>query len=147
MNLNFNIINLTQIMTTLANQLKKYKKIHSVEIWNENNKTWFILKYEWPKYYQGFVLQSNKVLGSLNPTLIQIGKKNDLIDSLCKLCDSPSKLNLNVQDDIIEHPVYKDRKHSIRRKTPLKINGWDCILEPTHNKHFAITSFQYDKIN
>ena len=64
-------------MSYLANELKKYKQIHGVEIWNENNKTWFILKYEWPKYYEGFVLQSNKVLGSLNPTLIQIGKKND----------------------------------------------------------------------
>ena len=134
-------------MSYLANELKKYKQIQGVEIWNENNKTWFILKYEWPKYYQGFVLQSKKLLGSNNPTLIQIGRKNDLIDALCKLCDSPSKLNLIVHDEIIEHPLYKDRKKIIRRKTPLEINGWECILEPTHAKHFAITTFQYDKLN
>lgn len=141
------VITQYKIMTELMNELKKYKQINGIEIWNETNKTWFILKYERPEYFKGFVLQSKKLLGSTRPTLIQIGKKNDLIDALCKLCDSPSKLNLIVHDDFIEHPLYKDRTQCIRRKTPLEIDGWESLLEPTHDKHFAITTFEYDKIN
>ena len=117
-------------------------------LWNETNKTWFIIKYERPEYFEGFVLQSKKHIGSSRPTLIKIGKRNDLIDDLCNLCDSPSKINLVVRDIFVDHPVYGCRKRCIKERTvPLKIEGWECLLEPEHDKQLTISTFQYDKLN
>lgn len=133
-------------MFGLIESLKKYKNdIYGIEIWNEETKKYYIIKYEWPKYNLQYILISKKTLDSEEYEFITTNRIDNLFEMIFKICKNTKKFNLIIKDFIIPHTKYSDREICLRREEPLEITGWKSINKPKHLKHFTISEFTYIK--
>jgi hypothetical protein len=129
-------------MFDLIESLKKYKyDIYGIEIWDEETKKNYIIKYKWPLY----ILISKKTLDSKEYELINTDRIENLFEMIFKICKNTKKINLIITDFIIPHKKYSDRTICLRREEPLDINGWKSINKPKHLKHFTLSEFTYIK--
>ena len=101
----------------------------------------YIIKYDWTRYSQGYVLYS---LGE-KENIICSGSNKFLFEKLLEEVGELSKFNIIVRNKILPHPKYSDRK--ISGDAPiLEIDNYMVTEGAIRDRHFAVSKFTYSKI-
>lgn len=132
-------------MSNLLSDLIKYKDIISeIQVWNEKEKKYYILKYDCCN--NSYILVAENELKMIPNNEILSKNQEKLYDKIFEICGIPKKFNLILQDFIVPHPKYSDRNIIQRRKEPVIINGWESLEQPEPSKYYAISKFIYTKV-
>ena len=111
-----------------------------MEVLNELENKYYIIKYDWPIYRYGFVLYSN--LNQIEFEFICSGPNDYLFKKLLEICETFDKFSIIVRNKIVPDPKYSDR--NLSGDAPrLEIEDWEIMSEPERSKYLAVTKFIY----
>ena len=111
-------------------------------IWNEEKK--YILKYDWPKYSKGFVLETKNLKEDEEITFLKTSTNIELFEDIVNACYPFPEFCVTVRRQILPHPKYSDRT-ILGEHEPIEIKDWD-IESKINDKYYGVTNIVFKKI-
>tara|TARA_Y200000002_G_scaffold369321_1_gene363320 strand:- start:84 stop:566 length:483 start_codon:yes stop_codon:yes gene_type:complete len=127
----------------LLEQLISHSEIiEGIQIWCEENNTYYYMYYDWPRYPYEYVLKKSQNSMDKKGDFMKTAKNSELIKEIFKKCSSFNKFTITVKDNIVES---ENRKCCYSRQ-PIEFKGWKFNFPSIKNRYFAVSDFTYEKL-